>query len=88
MCIVPSIPSLLSDGTKITTTCCVVLPHSIMVHHGFRSKEVKHARKQNIHYTKQHHTPYCWLPAKVLYPTNSTKHFFWLTRSTAIFIVE
>ena len=29
-----------------------------------------------------------WLPAKVMYPANSTKHISRLTRSTPIFIVE
>ena len=43
---------------------------------------------ENINYAKQHHTPHCWLPAKVMYPAISTKRFSWLTRSTAIFIVE
>ena len=38
----------------------------------------------NIDYAKQHHTPHCWLPAKVMYPSNSNKHFSWLTRSTSI----
>ena len=43
---------------------------------------------KNIDYAKQHHTPHCWLVAKVMYPANSTKRFSWLTRSTPIFIVE
>ena len=67
---------------------CVVSPRSIMVHHGFRSKDLRHARKQSIYYAKQNHTSHCWLPAKVMYPTNSTKLLFWLTRSTPIFIAE
>ena len=66
----------------------MVSPRSITVHHGFRSQEARRARKQNIDYAKQHHTPHCWLPAKVMYPANSTNRFSWLTRSTAIFIVE
>ena len=41
-----------------------------------------------IDYAKQLHTPYCWLPAKVMYPMNSTKRFFWLTRLIRIFNVE
>ena len=76
-----------SDGSEGTTAGHVVSPHSIMVHHGFRSEDVRHARKLNIDYTK-HHTPHCWLPAKVMYPANSTKCFSWLTRSTAIVFVE
>ena len=55
-----------------------------MVHHGFRSKEKRSARKQIIDYAKQHHSPHCWLPAKMMYPANSTKRFSWLTRSTSI----
>ena len=34
---------------------------------------------KDIDYAKQHHTPHCWLPAKVMYPANSTKRFSWLT---------
>ena len=45
------------------------------------------ARKQNKDYAKQHHTPHCWMPAKVMYPTNLANRFSWLTRSTKIFIV-
>ena len=63
-------------------------PCSIMMHHGFRSKEVRRARKQNIDYTKQHHTPHCWLHAKVMYPANSTKRFSWLTRSNPILLTK
>ena len=57
-------------------------PRNIMVCYSLRNKETRRARKQNIKYTKQHHTPHCWLPAKVMYPTNSTKRFLWLTCST------
>ena len=39
-----------SDGSDGTTVGRVVSPRSIMVHHGFGSKEVWHARKQNIVY--------------------------------------
>ena len=42
---------------------------------------------KNIDYAK-HHTPLCWLPAKVMYPTNSTKRFSWLTRSTSILLIK
>ena len=73
-----------SEGTAEV----LVSPCSNMMHHGFRSKEVRHTRKQNIDCTKQHHTPHCWLPVKVMCPANSTKRFSWLTRSTPIFIVE
>ena len=66
----------------------MVLSCSIVVHHGFRSKEVKRARKQNIDYGKQDNTPHCWLPAEVMYPTNSTKRCSWLIRSSPIFIVK
>ena len=43
---------------------------------------------KNIDYAKQHHTPHCWLPAKVKYPANSTKRFSWLTRSTSILLLK
>ena len=77
-----------SVGSDGTTAGRVESPRHIMVHQGFRRKEVRRARQQNIDYTKQHHTPHCWLPAKVMHPANSTKHFSWLTRSTPISIVE
>ena len=77
-----------SVGSEGTTTGHVVSPCSIMMHHGFTSNEVKCARKQNINYAKQHHTPHCWLPAKVMLPTNSTKHFYWLTHSTPILLLK
>ena len=73
-----------SDDLEGTTAGCVVSPHSIMMHHGFRSKVFRYV-KSNINYFKQHHTPLCWLPAKVMYPADSTKHFSWLTCSTPIF---
>ena len=66
----------------------VTSPRSIVVHHGLRSKKVRRARKLNIDYAKQHHTPHCCMPTKVMYPANSTKRFSWLTRSTSILIVE
>ena len=37
-----------SDGSEGTTAGCVVSLRSIMVHHGFRSKEVRHAIKLSI----------------------------------------
>ena len=43
---------------------------------------------KNIHYAKQHHSPHCWLPAKVMYPANSTKRFSWLTHSTSILLMK
>ena len=76
-----------SDGSDGTTAGRVVSPRSIMVHHGLRNKKTRRAIKQNIYYVKQHHTPHCLLPAKVIYPVNSTKYFSWLTRSTSIFVV-
>ena len=42
---------------------------------------------KNIDYAKQHHTPHCWLPAKVMYSANSTKRFSWLTRSSSILLM-
>ena len=74
-----------SDGSHGTTAGRAVSPRS---NHGFGSKEARHARKQNIDHAKQHHTPQCWMPSKVMYPVNSTKHFSWLTLSTPIPIVE
>ena len=44
--------------------------------------------EKNIGYTKQHHTPHRWLPAKVIYPANSANRFSWLIRSTQIFLEE
>ena len=76
-----------TDSSKESTTGRVASPRSIMVHHGFRSNEARCAGKQNIYYTKQHHTPHCWLPAKVIHPANSSKRFSWSTHSTPIFIV-
>ena len=35
-----------SDGSEESTAGCVVAPCSIMMHHCFRSKEVRRARKQ------------------------------------------
>ena len=62
-----------SDGSEGTTAGHVVWPRYVIDHHGFRSKEVRHARKQNIDYGKQHHTPRCWLLVEVMYPAKSTK---------------
>ena len=73
------------DGSDGITTSGMVSPRSIMVLHGFRSKDVKLARRQN---TITPNTPNCWLPTKVMYPANANKGFSWLTRSTPIFVVE
>ena len=70
-----------SDGSEGTTAGRVVSPRSIMVHHGLRSKEVRCARKQNNDYAKQHHTPHCWLPTKVIYPANTSPIFIVVKRS-------
>ena len=43
---------------------------------------------KNIDYAKQHYTPHWWLPAKVMYPANSTKRFSSLTRSTSILLMK
>ena len=32
-------------------------------------------KRQGMQESKQHHTPHCWLPAKVMYPAKSTKRF-------------
>ena len=57
----------------------------------YHDSEVKRRGVQeskNINYAKQHHTPHCWLPAKVMYPANSTLRFSWLTRSTSILLMK
>ena len=51
------------------------------------SEVLRRAGKQNIDYAKQHHTPYCWLPAKVMYPAKSTKRFSPSTCSNPIFLL-
>ena len=61
----------------------VVSPCSIMVHHGFTSKDVKRAG-----YATSITLLNFLLPAKVMYPVNSTKRLSCLSRSTPIFIVE
>ena len=73
------------DGSEESTAGRVVSPCSIMMHHGFRSKEASRARKQKMSITP-HHSPHCWLPAKVMYPANSTEGVSWLTRSTSILL--
>ena len=45
-------------------------------------------QSKNIDYAKQHHTPHCWLSAKVMYLANSAKSFSWLTRSTSILLMK
>ena len=78
-----------SDGSERTTADFVLSPRSTMVHHGFRSKEARRVRKQNIVYPKNiTHLTVCWLPAKMIYPANSTRCFTWLSRSTPFFIVD
>ena len=67
-----------SDGSEEFTAGHLVSPCSSMMHRGLRSKN----------YAKQHHTPHCWLTAKVKYPANSTKCFSWLTRSTSISLMK
>ena len=59
-----------SDGSEGTTTGRVVSPCSIMMHHGFRGKKVRRAGKEDIDYSKQRHSPHCWLPTKVMFPAN------------------
>ena len=75
-----------SDGSEESTAGRVVSPCSIMVHHGFRSREARRAK--NIDYAKQHPTPHCWLPAKVMYPAKSTRGFSWFTRPTSILLMK
>ena len=74
-----------SDGSEESTTGRMVSPCSIMV------SEVNSRGEQeskNTDYAKQHHTPHCWLHAKVIYPANSTKRFSWLTRSASILLMK
>ena len=48
-CSVTGHPTLSSsDGSEGTTACHVASPCSVTGHHGFRSKEVRRARKHNI----------------------------------------
>ena len=42
----------------------------------------------NIDYAKQHHTPHCWLPAKVIYPANSNSNTFLLVDSFNFNVVD
>ena len=77
-----------SDSSEGTTASHVVSPRSIIVHHGFGNRDVRRARKQNIDYSRQRHTPHCWFLVKVVYPTKEANCFSSLTRSTPIFIVE
>ena len=70
---------------RLTTAGCVVSPHSIMMHHGIISKD---ARKQNIDYPEQHHTPHCWLSANMMYPANSTKSWTTQPRETLGWVVQ
>ena len=81
-----------SDRPEATTAGRVVSLRSITVHHGFRCKEASCAGKQDINHTKQHHTTHCWLPATVMYLTNSANAWFsfqdWLIRSTPILLLK
>ena len=74
-----------SDGSEESTPGRVVSPCSTMVSE-VRRRGVQES--MNIDYAKQHHTPHCWLPAKVMYPANSTKRFSWFSRSTSIVLMK
>ena len=76
-----------SDGSDGTTAGHVVLPRSMMTHHGLRCKEARQARKK-INYVKQHHTLHCWLPAKVMYPQSQPIVSLGWIAQWQIFIVE
>ena len=68
-CVHPSFYSFIAyGGSEGTTAGSVVSPRSTMVHHCFRSKQVRRAIKQNDDYAKQHHNRHCWLSAKETYP--------------------
>ena len=41
------------------------------MHQGLRCTEMRRVRKQNTDYAKQHHTPHCWLAAKVMCPAKT-----------------
>ena len=91
-----------STAGRVVSPCSIMMHHgfrsvlysSIACHKpfGFNLRERKKERRgvqesNNIDYAKQHHTPHCWLPAKVMYPVKSTKCFSWLTRSTSILLM-
>ena len=46
-----------SDGSEESTAGRAESPCSIMMHHCFRSKDVRKKESKNIVYVKQHHTP-------------------------------
>ena len=56
-----------SDGYEESNAGRVESPSSIIMHHGFKSKEACVHESKNIDCAKQHHTPHCWLSAKVMY---------------------
>ena len=85
----------------LTTFCCCVMLLLLIIYvynksqkqqiyhtNTMHNKKARRARKQNIDYAKQHHTPHCWMPSKVMYPANSTKSLSWMTRSSPIFYFE
>ena len=74
-----------SDSSDESTAGRVVSPCSIMFSDVYRRGMLE---SKNIDYAKQHRTPHCWLPAKVMYPTNSTKRFSWLICSTSILLMK
>ena len=49
-------PFTASDGSEGSTAGRVVSPCSIMVHHGFRSNEVRRARKQKYQLRQSSHS--------------------------------
>ena len=82
---IPSLLLMVKRNPLQAVWCHLVLSRCTMV------SEVKRRGVQeskNIDYAKQHHTPHCWLPAKVMYPANSTKRFSWLTRSTSMSLMK
>ena len=82
------IPSLLLMDQKnppqavwhhLVLSCCTMV---------FEAKRRGVKKCKNIDYVTQRHTPHCWLPAKMMYPANSTKRFSWLTRSPSILLMK
>ena len=69
-----------SDGSEESTAGRVVSPCSIMMHHGFRSKEARRAGKQKYrsHQTTSHS------PLLIARQGDVSKRFSWLTRLTSI----
>ena len=77
-----------SDGSEGSTAGRVASPCSIMMHHGFRCKEARRARKQRyrLRQTASHSSllvAHQGVLSRIL-----TKRISWLTRSTSILLMK